>query len=450
MLTEKTPSPTRSSRWVNRSPVFYGWIIILAGTLGLIMTSPGQTYGVSPFVEHLIADLGISRSLISILFAAGPLVGSLALPFIGRGVDRLGPRLMVVLIAGALGISCIAMGLVHSAATLCLGFVALRTLGKGGLDLVSTNVINQWWVRRRGRAMGIAGLGMSLLGFGAFPIFVHRLIAFYGWRSAYMILGLILLVVMVPVGFTLFRDHPEDYGLRPDGYLRLSPGHQDFRRLQRDRKSAAKDGDGAQTPHEENWTTSEAIQTSAFWVFVLGIGFMVLVGTGLFFHLVRIFRDNGLNASIAAAVFVPIGLTQAAIILSSGLLADRVPVRFLLTIALVVQALSLTVTQHMRSVMLALAYGVLLGIAGGLMRLAGSVVWANYFGRRHLGSITGITSVIVIGGSALGPVPLGIARDLLGSYQAPLGMMSVISLILAVASLFARRPTRKVTLTLPG
>ncbi len=435
MLIKQTPGPTRSSRCVNQSPVYYGWIIIIAGALGLIMTSPGQTYGVSPFVEHLIADLGISRSLISILFAIGPLGGSLALPFIGHQVDRRGPRFMVVLIAAALGVSCIAMGLVHSAVTLCLGFVVLRTFGKGGLDLVSTNVINQWWVRRRGMGMGIAGLGMSLLGFGAFPIFVNRLIASYGWRSAYTILGLILLLVMVPVGLLLFRDHPEDYGLKPDGYVKSNPELDE---------TSGEDGTraGLQAQLEENWTADEVVRTSAFWIFVLGIGFIVMAGTGLFFHLVRIFEDNGLSATIAAAVFVPVGLTQAAIILSSGLLADRVPVRFLLAIALVVQALSLTATQQMRNITLALAYGVLLGITGGLMRLVGSVVWANYFGRRHLGSITGISSVLLIGGSALGPVPLGIARDQLGSYQTPLIVMSVISLVLAVASLFAKRPTR--------
>jgi len=435
MSTGLNTEPTRGACLVSRSPFYYGWIIIVGSTIGLIMTSPGQTYGVSPFVEHLIADLGISRSLISTLFAVGPLAGSLALPFIGRGVDRRGPRFMGVLIAGALGVSCMAMGLVDSTVTLCLGFVALRTFGKGGLDLVSTNVINQWWVRRRGMAIGIAGLGMSLLGFGAFPVFVNRLIAAYGWRSAYTILGLILLLVMVPVSFILFRDHPEDYGLKPDGYVKHSTELE---------KISGEHGAQAQPEAvlEETWTAGEAVRTVAFWILVLGIGFIVMAGTGLFFHLVRIFGDNGLNATIAAAVFVPIGLTQAAIILSSGLLADRVPVRFLLTIALVVQALSLTITQYMQSVTLALVYGILLGITGGLMRLVASVVWANYFGRRHLGSITGISSVLLIGGSALGPVPLGIARDQLGSYQAPLIAMSVISLVLAVASLFAKRPAR--------
>ena len=432
MRAEPTPNPIRTSRFVSQSPIYYGWIIILAGSLGLIMTSPGQTYGMSPFVEYFITDLGVSRSAISILFAVGPLGGSLALPAIGRLVDKLGPRLMVVVIATAFGISCIGMGLVQNAIALCLGFVALRTFGKGGLDLVSTNVINQWWVRRRGMAMGIAGLGMSLLGFGAFPSFAIWLISLYGWRTTYVILGFGILLLMVTVGLLLFRDHPEDYALMPDGHLKSDP-----------ELPEASGGHGAEARLEENWTTREAMRTPAFWILTLGIGFIVMAGTGLFFHIVRIFEDNGLNATIAAAVFVPVGLTQAVVILSSGVLVDRVPARFLLAVALVVQALSLAMTGLMRSVVLALTYGVLLGVTGGLMRMVGSVVWASYFGRRHLGSITGVTSVILIGVSALGPVPLGIARDVSGSYNTLLNVMAVLSLGLAVASLFASRPRRR-------
>lgn len=439
MRVEPAPNRIRTSRFVSQSPIYYGWIIIMAGGLGLIMTSPGQTYGMSPFVEYFITDLGVSRSLISILFAVGPLAGSLALPAIGRLVDKLGPRLMVVVIATAFGISCIGMGLVQNAITLCLGFVALRTFGKGGLDLVSTNVINQWWVRRRGMAMGMAGLGMSLLGFGVFPSFAIWLISLYGWRTTYMILGLGLLLLMVAVGSLLFRDHPEDYALKPDGYLKSDP-----------ELPEASGGDGAEARLEENWTTREAMRTPAFWILTLGIGFIVMAGTGLFFHIVRIFEDNGLNATIAAAVFVPVGLTQAVVILSSGILVDRVPARFLLAVALVVQALSLAMTGLMRSVVLALTYGVLLGITGGLMRMVGSVVWASYFGRRHLGSITGVTSVMLIGVSALGPVPLGIARDMSGSYNTLLNVMAVLSLGLAGASLFANRPRRRLVGRLKG
>ncbi len=135
-----------NSRLVNRSPVFYGWIIMLVGTLGLIMTSPGQTYAVSIFIEYFINDLGISRGWVSTLYTAGTLIGSFALPLVGRQIDRRGARLMMSIVAILFGLACIYMGFVVNALMLGLGFVAIRMLGQGSLSLISQNVINQCFI----------------------------------------------------------------------------------------------------------------------------------------------------------------------------------------------------------------------------------------------------------------------------------------------------------------
>ena len=175
MLDSSRSTPLQTSRLVAGAPFFYGWVVLAVGALGIIMTSLGQTYAVSIFVEHFIADLGLSRFLVSTLYAAGTVAGSLALSFIGRAIDRHGSRRMVLLIAVLFGLACLAMGLVGGAVTLALGFVAIRMLGQGGLALVSQNAINRWWVRRRGLALGISGLFASLIGLGAFPALVNWL-----------------------------------------------------------------------------------------------------------------------------------------------------------------------------------------------------------------------------------------------------------------------------------
>ena len=148
--------------------------------------------------------------------------------------------------------------------------------------------------------------------------------------------------------------------------------------------------------------------------------------------MVSIFTDNGLTANLAAAVFVPIAVTTAVVNWGSGLLVDRVPVRILLAIGLFFQALSLLMARSLSEITLALVFGVVLGISSGLIRILGSVVWAMYFGRQHLGSITGFTSMITITGSALGPMPLGIGRDLLGSYNPALMISAAIPLLLGI------------------
>ena len=91
------------------------WVMLAAGTLGIIMSSPGQTFAFSIFIEHFIADLGISRSLVSTLYTFGTLTASLGLPWIGKMIDQRGTRVMVGLIAGALGLACLYMSSVRTA-----------------------------------------------------------------------------------------------------------------------------------------------------------------------------------------------------------------------------------------------------------------------------------------------------------------------------------------------
>ncbi|MBC8253611.1 MAG: MFS transporter [Ardenticatenia bacterium] len=398
-----------------------------AGTLGMIMSSPGQTYSVAIFIDHFIQDLGISRSLVSVLYTVGTLVGGLSLPIIGRQIDRRGPRALVVAIATLLGLSCIYMGLVQNALMLALGFIAIRMFGQGSLGLVSQNVINQWWVRRRGTVIGISGMMMALFGVGGFPNLINWLIHLFGWRYAYVFLGLLLLLVMVPVGFLFFRNEPEDYGLKPDGGNQM-PGST---------------GPAERQPIEENWTTQEAMRTPVFWVVAAAIGVIAMLATGLIFHLVSIFRDNGLSPAIAASVFVPLSVTSAIVNLAGGVLIDRIPVRFLLAAALFFQALSLVAAQFLSGVGMVLVYGIVLGTTTGLLVTVHGVVWAKYFGRKHLGSITGITTTILIVASSLGPMPLAIAHDLLGSYNPVLTASAIPPLLLGAASLFLCRPPHK-------
>lgn len=417
-----------SSRVVRRSPVFYGWIIIAAATIGHIMTSPGQTYAVSIFIEHFIADLGVSRSLVSTLYTVGTLIGSFALPILGRQLDARGPRLMVVAVSLLFGLACIYMGWIANALMLGVGFIAIRMLGQGALGLVSQYTINQWWVRRRGMAMGISGLVMSLLGLGLFPSLIQTLIEQYGWRTAYGLIGLLVLAVMLPVGYLFFRGQPEQYGLQPDG------DNLDAEQLKRERAASLND-----------WTLNEAMRTSAFWIVVLASATTAMLSTGLFFHAVSIFADNGLSAAVAASAFVPVAMTTALVNLGGGFLVDRIGVRYLLIGSLVLQAVVLVMAHSLGSVTLAVLYGVVLGTTSGLQRTVSSVVWADFFGRRYLGSITGITTTIMIAGSALGPMPFGIARDLLGSYNLALNISALLPLLLAVAVFFVRRPQKTST-----
>lgn len=433
MSTTEAEPLTISSRLVDRSPFFYGWIIVFVGTTGMVMTSPGQTYAVSIFIEYFIKDLGLSRSLVSTLYTVGTLVGSFAQPIIGRQIDKRGPRQMVLFISIIFGIASIFMGFVSNAVMLGLGFAAIRMFGQGGLGLVSGNVINQWWVRRRGAVMGFSGVLVSLLGLGTFPSVINWMIPVFGWRTTYILLGFSLLLFMAPLGYLLFRDKPEKFGQLPDGGV-----------------LNGSDNGSMTIVAEENWLLSQAIRTPAFWILATDLSAFAMLVTGLFFHMVDIFSSNGLAPAIAATVYLPLALTTAGVNLFSGVLISRVKVRYLLGVGLLMQAAALLMAQHLQSVQIAFLFGMIVGATMGLARTVGSVAWAMYFGRTHLGSITGITSTIMIAGSALGPLPLGLARDLLGGYNQALTILAIIPLALMVVTvLFAKRPKLQETVGQP-
>jgi len=419
-----TPQPI-NSKMINASPIYYGWVILVVGAIGGILTSPGQTYAISVFIDYFIRDLGVSRSLVSTLYTAGTLLGSFALPFVGRQIDKRGVRVIIAMTSCLLGLTCIYMGFIQNALMLGLGFFALRMLGQGSLSLASKNAINQWWVRRRGLAMGITGMATALLGSGTFPGIVTWMILRYGWRLSYILLGVGVLIIMVPLGSIFIRNRPEDYGLQPDGHA--------------DENADASNA----TPIEDNWTLNEAIKTPTFWIIAASMGAMSALSTGLTFHFFSIFSDSGLSSTVAASVFLPIAAVGASVQFAGGMLIDRIPVRAMIALALLLQSTVLIMAPELRSAEMALGMGIMMGIRGGLQLIVSSVVWAKYFGRRYLGTITGVTSTLMVGSSALGPMPFGVARDWFGSYHLVLTVLAVPPVILAVLCLiYARTPRR--------
>lgn len=414
---------------VARAPFFYGWVILAVGAVGLVLTSPGQTYAISIFIEHFIADFGLSRSLVSVLYGVGTALASLMLPTIGRRIDLFGSRRMMVIIAVLLALACVYMSVVRGFVMLLAGFLVLRLFGQGSLSLVSNNVINQWWVSRRGLAMGIAGLAMSLVGVGVFPNLIQWLIGQYGWRLSYVLLGALVVVVLLPLTLLFVRDTPEEMGLLPDGRREISVAADDSVQV-----------------IEENWTREEAIRTLPFWILSLAGMSVSMLSTGLFFHLVSIFADNGYPPEVAAAIFLPAAVSTAGVGFVGGVLTDRVAARLLMAVGLLAQSAALWLAPALATLPLAVLFGIFLGSAGGMTRAVNVVVWANYFGRRHLGSIAGVATTALVFGTALGPVPIGIARDLLGSYDLVLRGLAFLPLLLAAAALvWGQQPVKQLT-----
>lgn len=417
-MTQKKVQPettTRRSRIVERSPVYYGWLILVAATVGMMMTSPGQTYGVSVFLDPIIDELGLSRSTVSLLYTIGTLVGSFSLPFVGRFIDRKGPRVAVVVISALFALASVFMGFVSGLFTLLLGFVLIRGLGQGSLGLVSLHVVNIWFVRRRGLAVGLTGLGVAAAT-GLFPLLIQFLIDEVGWRSGYMLLGALVAAVMLPVGALFFRSHPESYGLRPDTKAPVE-----------------------ETPEREvEYDAREARRTLTFWLFVAGDFMVAALGTGLVFHHYSIMAASGVDRLQASAFYLPLGALSAGAILLTGYLMDRMPPRYLLSISLGLLTAAIAMAGRVNSTELILLYGAILGLSQGMKGAIGGSVYAYYFGRKHLGAIKGSAITITVAGTAAGPLIYALGYDAMGSYVPTLLFTALLPLAVALYAPFLR------------
>lgn len=418
-------TPPKPSRLIQATPFFYGWVILIIGTLGSIMMGPSQTFTVGIFLDFLIADLGSSRATMSLIYGGATLTASLLLPLTGRLVDRYGPTRMLLLVAFGLGLVTIGMGWVQGLLTTFLGFLALRFFGFGSLQLVSNNAIAQWFIRRRGLVMGLSGLSLPI-GLVIFPWLAELLIRQFEWRGAWVALGLLVWGVMLPLGWIFLKDRPELYGLTPDG----------------DGPPATAALFAAPPVSERNWTLAEARQTGIFWLFLIALSSMTLIMAGLVFHQVSLFGVRGLSRETSVTAFTIMAAFAVIGNLGLGRLLDNYSARLLLAMVLGCLAGGMILVQVMTNIWQAFLYAALLGLASGSFRVMDSTVWAKYFGRRYLGEIKGMTAVGVIGSTSLGPYVMGASLDYLGSYNFAMTGLLLLPLGSGLLAFFVQRPEK--------
>ena len=357
-------------------------MVAVAALIGVFATTPGQTVGVSGFVDPIAADLGLSRDTVLVLYSAGTFLGILTAPTTGRLVDRFGPRRLVVPAVVALGIACAWMSVTWNAWSLGLGFVLLRAAAIAGLSLVTSQMVNLWFDRFRGRITALAMMGLALGGLVVPPL-AEAITVADGWRTAYLSLGAGVLAIMLPVGLAFYRNRPEEHG-----------AVRDFGRPRVASAGAAKDGP----------TLAGAARTIDFWYLAALTLLVNAVNTALLLDHVRAMGAGGLDRSAAIALLGAVTVSQAAMTLVAGMLVDRFGARPVGMLGLAILAFS--VVSVMTGLGGGLAYAIALGVMIATLQVAHSAGLAEAFGTAHLGAIRGTTFVIGVSGAALGPLPL--------------------------------------------
>ena len=434
---------------------FFGWLMVAAGALVLFASGPGQSHTFGVFLTEVARDLRLSHTEVSFAYGAATLAAAFGLPFAGRRVDRRGARRVLAVVSLLLGFAAIAFGFVNGLVVLALGFAAVRYFGQGCLFLCANNIVAQWFERRRGFALSLVWLGFSA-SVALHPPFAQWLIETVGWREAWLWLGLSSWALLFPV-LWLVRNRPEDVGLRPDGGAPPEPptdpppggaganGSAAAHPLREAGMGSGATGSDASPrsgpPETAGLTLRQALRTSAFWIVAAGLSLIALLMTGLFFHQVAIFQLRGLDTHVATRVFAITAITSVVSAPVLGRIMDRAPSRLVFAGALCVMAAALLALHLVHDVTTSVAYAIVFGLANASMQVNVGYLWADYFGRRRLGSIQGSGQTALIVGASLGPLPFSLSLDLTGDYSAALVGSAVLTVLAALtAAAFLRYP----------
>ena len=394
--------------------------------MALFISGPGQTYSVSVFVDPIINDTSWSRTLVSGLYTAGSLTAAAVMVLVGRMLDRLGARVLMIAVGILFGFAALWMSQVDSPVELYAGFAAIRTLGQGALSLIGTTLVALWFVRFRGRAMALSSLG-AVASRAVFPPLIHLFISRWQWQGAWVALAVIIWSV-TPLALLAHRN-PEAIGLRPDG-ARAEP-------------AGAEATSSVRSGQEANFSLGEAARTPSFWLLLFASSSHSLISTALIFHMVSVITSRGLDAGLAATVLSVMAPMSLAGTFAAGYLADKLPNRFLLAASQGILTLNMLWIFALSEPWQALVFGGMLGLGGGFSMTTNAVIWPNYYGRRHLGSIRGVVSTCMVGFAALGPLPFGLLFDLTDSYSTAILIFLAMPTACATAALLARPPQKQ-------
>ncbi|MFT7475114.1 MAG: MFS family permease [Verrucomicrobiales bacterium] len=391
--------------------------ILGLAALSSALTGPGQTIGVSVFIDHFVDDLDLSRPQVSGAYLVGTLTGSLFLPFIGRFIDRRGVRvaqmIIGVLFAGAL----VNMSFVSGLLSLAIGFTGIRLVGQGSLSLVSTVTVSLRFRENRGKAIGIFSTASNAL-MALSPIGLAALIAAVGWRSAWLIAALIIAATVTPIAWFGLRSLPTSSNA----------------------KSASLDKAYPNSSHERSYDRGEAMRTRGFWILAAVSGSAGMLSTALNFHQIDLLTDAGLSRDAAAAMFLPqvLGSTVAAV--GTGYVIDRFGSRLLPAVTMVILVSAHVLAANAAPGLAVFSYAITLGASSGAIRTVTSTLLPQWFGTAHLGSVQGTLTLLNVGASAIGPVTLALLQDRVGSYPPAILGLALIPVAALLFSLFPPFP----------
>ena len=415
------------------SGFYYGWIMVGVVSAMRVLGGGLHGYGFTVFFLPVSQDLGLNRAQTSLAFSLARAEGAIEAPIIGYVVDRFGPRPLMVAAALLAGIGYISLSWVNSYAGFLIIYLGLISLAySAGFIQTPMVVANNWFIRKRARAMTVVGSAVTVGGMVITPVLaliVHR----WGWRSGTFIAGCVFLLICIPLSLQVTRS-PESVGLLPDGD---SVG------------DAQTPGKNAALRSVPDVSAVDALKTLPFWCLAGSMLARVATQSTMMVHFIPIMVWKGIGQEHAAfllSIFAGLNLVTHFVL---GWIADRVNKPKLLSLWMTLPIIGIVILRTGDSLWSLWLFTIFFST----LDAAFPVTWAtsgDFFGRKYFATIRGNMTFIYMWGSALGPVLAGYLYDQTQSYGMILWVIvATLSVSLLLTALLIK-PWRVKVATLSG
>jgi MFS family permease len=399
---------TRARAETETSGPYYGWRIVAVAFLTHCLTVGCVFYSFGVFFTPLLDEFGWSRAQLSWGFSSISIFGALYSPFVGRVVDRYGPRPSQLFGVVVLGVTFMLLSRVHSLLEYYLLLALLLSLGSSSLGPIPSNTaVAGWFLRRRGQALGLATAGISMGGVVFVPL-THALIEHLGWRHAFLALGATVLAVgLLPVAFVM-RKPPRDLPA-----------------IERGARGKRSELAGEL---ERSVTVRDAVRDRNFWLIAAAFALTVMGLSAILLHQIPLLIDLGVSpshASFALAATAGVGVVGK---LGFGALLDRFDQRRVIVGCFLLQAAGLMLLPFAGASTILVLYVLIYGYAMGGNATLQATILGECFGRLHYGAIAGRMSPFIVLSQAAAIPLVGWLRDRTGTYMPAIALIFVTTL----------------------
>ena len=399
-------------------PFYYGWVHVFIAALAMVGTLPGRTQGLGLITEPLLRDLQIDRVYFARMNLWATLIGALFSVGVGRLIDRFGSRIVLTVVAVSLASVVLGMSVTQNVAAIAILITFTRGFGQSALSVVSITMVGQWFVRRLNLAMAIYSIALSIGFMLAFPL-IGAIVLANGWRTAWWIVGMALLLGLAPLALLFVRRSPESCSIDPDGAL-------------------------TDISYElrTDYTLTEALSTPGFWVFGIASAVYGLIASGIALFNESILAERRFDASTYHRSLVIVALASLVGNFLGGWIASKWKMNRLLSLAMILLAGSLVALPHVSTQIHIAIYAAVMGLAGGFVIVIFFSFWSAAYGRKHLGKIQGAAQALTVIASALGPLILAETVSRTGSYTSIFYLLTLVVTVLALFAWFVKMPVR--------